>query len=122
MGYTTWGAHKEPYARQSSSGNNNIPLMDNVNSYRSIVIDALGLEFNQHADGFDEMGFEYEQPNIEATKFYDLLNDADERLREGCKKYTKLSAVSRFLNYKSEFNMSESYYDRILFIVKNMLP
>ena len=95
-GYTTWDAHGESYAVQASSGNNDIPLMDNVNSYRSMVMDALGPEFNWHAGGFDEMSFENEQPNAEAAKFYDLLNDADEPLWEGCKKHTKLSAVYNY--------------------------
>ena len=79
-GYITWDAHGEPYAGQSLSGNNDIPPMDNVNSYKSMVMDASNLEFNWHAHRFDETSFEYEQSNTEAAKFYNLLNDVDEPL------------------------------------------
>ncbi|KAL0448447.1 UNVERIFIED_CONTAM: hypothetical protein Slati_1401100 [Sesamum latifolium] len=61
-------------------------------------------------------------PNSEAKKFYDLLQAADEPLYRGCKKLTKLLAMSKFLNIKSEFNMSEACYDRIMSIVKDILP
>lgn len=70
-----------------------MPPIDNVNSYRYMVMDALDLEFNWNDGGSDEMSFEYEQPNAEAAKFYDLLNDVDEPLWVGFKKYTKLSVV-----------------------------
>ena len=72
--------------------------MDNANSYRSMVMDALGPESNWHSGGFNERSFEYEQSNGKTANFYDLLNDADEPLWESCKKHTKLSVVSQLLN------------------------
>ena len=55
--------------------------MENISSYRSMVImDALDPEFDGHTSRFDERSFEYEQPNVEAAKFYDLLNNVDEPL------------------------------------------
>ncbi|KAK2420664.1 hypothetical protein QL285_031368 [Trifolium repens] len=63
-----------------------------------------------------------EDPNPSASKFYTLLRDADEPLWVGCHKHTKLSAVTQLLNLKSEFNMSESCYDRMIVIIKSMLP
>ena len=40
----------------------------------------------------------------------------------GCEKHIRLSAVSQLLNLKSEFHMSESCFDRLLLLVKRMLP
>nr|KYP67982.1 hypothetical protein KK1_021599 [Cajanus cajan] len=45
-----------------------------------------------------------EDPNPSASKFYNLLRDVDEQLWDGCKKHTKLSAVTQLINLKSEFN------------------
>ena len=99
-----------------------MPQTDDVNPYRSMVMDALGPEFNHDNDGSDDVSFRNEPPNPEAARFYALLANTDEPLWEGCKKHTKLSALTQLLNCKVEFNMSERCYDRVVSIVKNMLP
>ena len=81
----------------------------------NMIIDALG-------SGVDSEDDIEEESNTSAQKFYDLLKDADEPLWDGCKKHTILSAVTQLLNLKSEFNMSESCYDRMIVIIKSMLP
>jgi len=89
--------------------------MENRNPYVDMVIDAMDddLSEDQNLD---------EDPNPPASKFYTLLRDADEPLWDGCHKHTKLSPISQLLNLKSEFNMSESCYDRMIVIIKSMLP
>ncbi|XP_042379879.1 uncharacterized protein LOC121972257 [Zingiber officinale] len=72
---------------------------------------------------FDWITISNEQPpNSEAQKFFDLLKDADEPLWNGCKNHTKLSAVTQLLNLKSEYNLPEACYDRLMSIIKSMLP
>ncbi|KAJ7963951.1 Transposon protein, putative, CACTA, En/Spm sub-class [Quillaja saponaria] len=82
-----------------------------------MVLDAAGLDFN-----WDDESRIREEPNCDAQNFYDLLKNADEPLWEGCDWHSRLSAVTQLLNYKSEFNMSESLYDRLISIIKGMLP
>ncbi|XP_038987986.1 uncharacterized protein LOC120112507 [Phoenix dactylifera] len=86
-----------------------------------MVMEAMGPEEELHLRSALEVNHE-EEPNKDAADFYSLLKDAEVPLWEGCKKHSKLSAISQLLNCKSEFNMSISYYDRIMKIVKNMLP
>ena len=45
-GYATQDAYGESYVGQSSSENNDVSIIDNANSYRSMVTDVLGLEFD----------------------------------------------------------------------------
>lgn len=84
------------------------------NRYRDMVIDVAGPELRRD--------FTKEEPNPEAAAFFKLLQTADEPLWDGCKNHTRLSAVSQLMNCKSDFNMSESCYNRIISLVKSMLP
>nr|GEV66541.1 hypothetical protein [Tanacetum cinerariifolium] len=59
--------------------------------------------------------------NSEAKRFYDLFSKA-EPMYKGCEKHSTLSAMSRLLNMKSDFNISLSYYDRIMHAVKEFIP
>ncbi|XP_054785879.1 uncharacterized protein LOC129292331 [Prosopis cineraria] len=61
-------------------------------------------------------------PSHNAQKFYEMLETAKEPLYEGCSRHTPLSAISRLLNIKSEFNLSENCYNCILQWVKELLP
>ena len=92
--------------------------MENRNPYVDMVIDAMDDDLSEDSEdqNLDE------DPNPPASKFYTLLRDVDEPLWDGCHKHTKLSAISQLLNLKSEFNMSESCYDRMIVIIKSMLP
>jgi hypothetical protein len=89
--------------------------MENRNPYVHMVIDAM-------ADDLSEDQNLDEDPNLPTLKFYTLIRDAHGPLWDGWHKPTKLSAMSRFLNLKSEFNMSESCYDQMIVIIKSMIP
>ncbi|KAF7801513.1 uncharacterized protein G2W53_040624 [Senna tora] len=70
--------------------------------YRTMILEAVGASFNPNSNvEFDE------PPNQDAKKFYDLLKATEKPLYEGCSRQTPLSAVSRLLNIKSEFNMKQ---------------
>ena len=77
----------------SISRNKNIYTRDDVNPYRTMVMDAVGNDYERTTNRVNEIGSDYESPNPEAAKFYDLLRDANEPLWMGCKKYTKLFAI-----------------------------
>ncbi|WRX10853.1 protein of unknown function DUF4216 - like 2 [Theobroma cacao] len=70
----------------------------------------------------NESSFVEEDPNPNASFFYSLLSNVEEPLWVGCTKHTTLSAVSQLLNVKAEYNLSESCFDQLLEIIKNMLP
>ncbi|XP_017970474.1 PREDICTED: uncharacterized protein LOC18609682 [Theobroma cacao] len=73
--------------------------------------------------GFEnELSFVEKDPNPNVSSFYSLLSNAEEPLCVGCTKHTTLSTVSQLLNVKAEYNLSESCFDLLLKIIKNMLP
>jgi hypothetical protein len=114
--YLNWTIHGEnQWGDSSSMSNVHDEEMETRNPYVDMVIDAMGDDLSE------DQNLE-EDPNPSASKFYTLLRDADEPLWVGCHKHTKLSAVTQLLNLKSEFNMSESCYDRMIVIIKSMLP
>ncbi|GAV61502.1 hypothetical protein CFOL_v3_05029 [Cephalotus follicularis] len=81
-------------------------------------MDAGGFEFDTHED--DESTNEL--PNLNAKKFYNLLKDADEPLWIGCKKHTKLSMMTGFLNVKSKYKIPNEGAEDILQIIKSGMP
>ncbi|KAK4435136.1 hypothetical protein Salat_0676900 [Sesamum alatum] len=114
-GYNIWYAHGESLnTRDDVRGSSSTPQVE-TSRYRTMVMDAISPEFSS---GFmcDE-----QLPNPEAQKFFNLLKDADEPLWDGCKNHTKLSTVAQLLSIKSEYNLPEAYYDRLMLTIKNML-
>nr|GFB62548.1 hypothetical protein [Tanacetum cinerariifolium] len=76
-----------------------------VNLARNMVIDATGSQFK-------DLVFEAPTPpeplNPAAKRFFDLLSKADASLYKGCEGHSTLSATSRMLNIKLDFNMSQT--------------
>ena len=58
----------------------------------------------------------------ESDNFFCMLKDTDEPLWPSCEIHTILSIVSELLNLKAEFNVIVSCYDRMVAIIKKMLP
>ncbi|XP_042432996.1 uncharacterized protein LOC122019608 [Zingiber officinale] len=113
-GYEQWYAHGEPLKKTNDC--ERVHNNEEGSRYRNMVIDGMD-------QSFDWITISNEQPpNSEAQKFFDLLKDADEPLWNGCKNHTKLSAVTQLLNLKSEYNLPEACYDRLMSIIKSMLP
>ena len=55
-----------------------------------------------------------EEPNTDATRFFDLLKDFDEPLWDGCINHIKLSAIAQVFTIKSDHELSEAGYDKII--------
>ena len=55
-----------------------------------------------------------EEPNADATKFFDLLKDSDEPLWDGCINRSKLSAIAQIFTIKSDHGLSEAGYEKII--------
>nr|GEW63825.1 hypothetical protein [Tanacetum cinerariifolium] len=96
---------------------------DDINLVQKMVFDAAGPSFNplEFHDSVPQAP-NSEPPNPEAKKFYDLVSRAKELLYKGCEKHSTLSAMSRLLNIKSDFNISQSCYDCIMQAVKEFIP
>lgn len=112
-GYTKWVRHGEDDVPVQ---NNSSIQRESRNPYVDMVIDATRHQFDQ------EDRNKTEEPNPNAAKFYKLLADAEQPLWEGCKTHSTLSVISMLMNIKSEHNMSQSCFDRVISCLKSMLP
>ncbi|KAJ7976161.1 Transposon, En/Spm-like protein [Quillaja saponaria] len=114
--YKWWTLHGEGEEWLGETSNDRgVDIGDSSNRYVDMVMDAAGPDFN-----WDEESQLPNELNSDAKRFFVLLQNADEELWEGCSWHTRLSAVTQLLNCKSEFNMSEKCYDRIVSVVKVM--
>ncbi|WRX23436.1 Transposase-associated domain - like 2 [Theobroma cacao] len=136
--YTIWSLHGEHDVGQSSRSRDRIepyvtneeneeygePIYDEEieNPYSRMVTDAMGPKVSLNYGCENELRFVEEDPNPNASSFYSLLSTTEEPLWSGCPKHTTLLTVLQLLNVKSEYNLSESCFDRLLEIIKNMLP
>ena len=125
--YYYWISHGESFPPPVQMNYNNTEAMvgSSDNTYRNMIIEGWnnmydqGMNPNQY-ESFPELDGNtfpperVEEPNHEASEFYRMLRDAEEPLFPGCTSHTTLSFVTRLLNIKVDFNMSETCFNRIL--------
>ncbi|KAL1224614.1 hypothetical protein V5N11_000943 [Cardamine amara subsp. amara] len=65
----------------------------------------------------------FEEPNLEARRFFDMLDAAKQPLYKGCKEgQSPLSSASRLMTIKTDFNLAEECVDAITDWAKDLLP
>jgi len=71
---------------------------EHLNKFESMVYNAIGLEYEMdHNEEMDYSSSVDETPNIEAQKFYELLDAVQKPLWPGCNNHIELSFVVIFL-------------------------
>ena len=90
---------------------------EHLSRFHSMVYDAVGPEFQMHNDQQID-----ESPNVDAQKFYDLLNIAQKPLWPGCNDHTELSVAVRLLTIKSEGNISQRSFNQTVALMKETHP
>jgi len=126
--YPCWYAHGELYVPNesmvervvgsiSSASNVHEVLNDNSNPYRNMVMDAMRI--NQ--GNVNECPIVEEEPNADATRFFDLLKDCNEPLWDGCTNHSKLLVVAQVFTVKSNHGLSEASCDKIMECARSIL-
>ena len=116
-----WYAHREPYVLYDTMVERMIELTsnssamhgvvdDNSNPYKNMVMDAMRIS-QGNAGQYPIVD---EEPNLDATKFFDVLKDFDEPLLDGCINHSKLLTVTQVFTIKLDFGLSKTSYDRII--------
>jgi len=119
--YLCWYAHREVFVRNkgmsesvvgSTSSASNVQGVANDNSspYRNMLMDAMRM--NQ--GNISQCPIIEEEPNADAVRFFDLLKDSNEPLRDGCTNHIKLSTVAHVFTIKSDHWLSEAGYYKII--------
>uniref|UniRef100_A0A2N9IGN6 Uncharacterized protein n=1 Tax=Fagus sylvatica TaxID=28930 RepID=A0A2N9IGN6_FAGSY len=71
-----------------------------------------GPSVRQHAQG----------PNEDAQRFYNLLKDAEQSLYEGCKNFSKLSAIVHLCHLKCISGWTNKSFTMLLQLLQDLLP
>jgi len=127
--YQYWYAHGQVFVSKrrmeervvgstSSASNVHEAANDNTNPYKNMVMDAMRM--NQ--GNVSQCPIIEEEPNADATRFFDLLKDSDEPLWDGCTNHSKLSTVAQVFTIKSDYGLSEAGYDKIIEWARSILP
>lgn len=110
----------------SQLGDGSMPIVD---PYHRMVLEAAVPSFWPNVFdeddifvGYEMFGDDGELPNCKAKKFYEMLKVAEESTFHGCKTHSTLFVVTILLNIKSKFNLSESCFNCILQLIKELLP
>ena len=93
-----------------SASNVHEVVNDNSNPYRNMVMYAMRM----NEGNVSECPIVEEEPNADATRFFDLLKDSNELLWDGCTNYSKLSVVAQVFTIKSAHGLSESGMTKLL--------
>lgn len=115
LSYTRWYAHGEiePSVQQAQQA----IVDDDYNEFDGVQ----QMVMDQNIPGTSST-WEEQEPNLHARRFYEMLEAGDQPLWEGCQRFSKLQASSRFLNWKADCNVPETTYNRNIAMVKEMLP
>ncbi|XP_028070416.1 uncharacterized protein LOC114272896 [Camellia sinensis] len=135
-GYNCWYLHGEIMSATTSSRTSQ--SHEEIRPEYGDIRDMLRDVFPMHTQNIDEYAEEsnlpepsdqgpsmqrpQEDPNEEAQKFYDLLKDAEKPLYEGCKNFSKLSAIVHLYHLKCLNRWSNHSFTMLLQILKDMLP
>jgi hypothetical protein len=127
--YLCWYAHGELFVLNksmvekvvgstSSASNVHEVVNDNSNPYRNMVMDAMRM----NEGNVSQCPIVEEEPNADATKFFDLLKDSNEPLWDGFTNHNKLSVVTQVFTIKSNHGLREVGYDKIIEWARSILP
>jgi hypothetical protein len=103
----------------STSCSSNVHGVVDYNSihYRSMVKDAMRMNLGYTG----EYSIIDEELNANAIRFFKLLKYSDKPLWDGCTNHSKLLYIANVFTIKSNHEMSEVGYDRIIEWVRSIL-
>jgi hypothetical protein len=127
--YLCWYEHGELYVPHdtmvermvestSSSSNMHEVVDDNSNHYKNMIMDTMRMNYVYTSQCL----IVDEEPNTDATRFFDLLKNSNDSLWDGYTNHSKLSVVAHVFNIKSDHELSEAGYNRIVKWTRNILP
>ncbi|XP_062112682.1 uncharacterized protein LOC133823849 [Humulus lupulus] len=120
--YTRWFMHGEREIENVSNANEDISEDSDEESMNDILEAHFGAPNINNWVGVDFDRYEHEEPNDEASKFFALLRDANEKLYPECEKYSRLSAVVKLLHLKCLNHWSNKSFTKLLEYLNDILP
>ncbi|XP_059663674.1 uncharacterized protein LOC132309374 [Cornus florida] len=124
--YTTWFYHWEKVP--SSSQQTDVHTThDDINANKNndmhgVLHKGFGVPTERREETNGENDQHQRVSNEELDKFYRLLEDANQELYLGCKKFSKLSYVVKLYLVKTKYNWSDKSFTDLLKVIKDGLP
>jgi len=122
--YDRWIFHGESEASSDDEMNSGADINfdnDDTSTFEMLNDMYRGIPTNSHE--FDETTEpRYEEPNIEAKRFYNLLKDANQKLYPDCEKFSKLSFIVRLFQLKCLYGWSITSFDSLLKLLSDAFP
>ena len=132
--YSVWYAHGESFhTHEVGECSNPLPSQHVVQGINHEMAQDIDDEMDQDIE--DEMDQDIDEempqdiddeipqdPNQTATTFYSLLRQSDVVLWDGPETDSRLSMTTSLLNWKSDCNISDSAYDKLLSMLKERIP
>ncbi|KAL1216625.1 hypothetical protein V5N11_014563 [Cardamine amara subsp. amara] len=126
-GYKIWYLHGETNYEYGSSSEPYVA--DSLGEHRTEVdfgvrtVEMVNDAFRQNISSAAVEEDRCEEPNLEARRFFDMLDAAKQPLYKGCKEgHSPLSSASRLMTIKTDHNLSEECVDAITDWAKDLLP
>ena len=128
-GYTHWRAHGELWDNSASTSRTHEISDDILHDTSNPQVDDMGgllhdaFAFSQ-IDGVmgDATNDSNEMPSIDVEKFYKLVDDSQQDLYPGCKKFSKLSFIIRLLHLKCMGKWSDKSFNMLLDLLREAFP
>ncbi|XP_021979528.1 uncharacterized protein LOC110875634 [Helianthus annuus] len=114
--YKVWYVHGESFRTQDMGRCSNPVLSQQVGQDN---VEDVG-EYTEYEETVMESM--HQDPNENAKAFYTMLSQANQPLWPGSENANILSTVTRLLNWKSDCNVSDSAFDKLLLIIEDFLP
>ena len=114
--YVRWLMHGEyEFCKPTNTSTNESNMQEMLN-------DAFGMPMpNEESERSPHVHEEFEKPNEDVNKFYNLLREAEQKLYLGCKKFTKLSFVIRLFHMKCLNGWNNKSFTMLLELLKKTL-
>ena len=89
------------------------------NNYEQLVMDVAGPALGNYIEQEDTMT---EDPNPQASQFFNLLKAANSPLWDGCDSHSMLSASLKALSLKADYGLSEGCFNEWMQFMADALP
>ncbi|KAL6312664.1 hypothetical protein AAG906_018929 [Vitis piasezkii] len=119
--YVRWLMHGEyEFCEPTNTSTNESTMHDEM---QEMLNDAFRMPMpNEESERSPHVHEEFEKPNEDANKFYNLLREAEQELYPGCKKFTKLSFIIRLFHMKCLNGWSNKSFTMLLELLKEAFP
>ena len=97
---------------------------DELDPFHQMIMDHVGPSnaYCMQQDGVIGLEYMNEDPDPETQKFFYMLAAAQTPLWEGCENHSELSTSLEALSLKSDYNMSEGCFNRMVQLMGEIMP